>query len=69
MVKLLGFNRVYCYISSETELGDELKDLLLNASSANIPVELVIRQGDFRHRLRGNALVRMLLPQCLLRVP
>lgn len=63
MVKLLGFNRIYCYISSETELGDELKDLLLNASSANIPVELVIRQGDFRHRLRGNALVRMLLPQ------
>lgn len=63
MVKLLGFNRIYCYISSETELGDELKDLLLNASSANIPVELVIRQGDFKRRLRGNALVRLLLPQ------
>lgn len=62
LVKTLGFNRIYCYISSEKELSDDLTDLLVKASEAKIPVELFIRQGDFKRRLRGNALVRVLLP-------
>lgn len=63
LVKKFGFNRIYCYISSEAELSDALTDLLVTASEAKIPVELLVRQGDFKRRLRGNALVRFLLPQ------
>ena len=63
IVRQLGFNRLYCYISSEKELDDELRGLLTAASKDGIPVELMIRQGDFKHRFRGNALVRSFLPQ------
>ena len=63
ILRQLGFNRLYCYISSETELDDELRGLLGSASKEGIPVELMVRQGDFRHRFRGNALVRSFLPQ------
>lgn len=63
LVKKLGFNRIYCHISSELELAEPLEKLLAAASEAGIPVELTVRQGDFKHRFRGNALVRSLLPQ------
>lgn len=63
LVKSLGFNRIYCYVSSETELSEDLTDLVVKASAAGIPVEILIRQGDFKRRLRGNALIRFLLPQ------
>ena len=62
-VRLLGFNRIFCRISSEAELGEELRALIIAAAGEKIPVELVFRQGDFKHRFRGNALVRFLLPQ------
>ena len=62
-VKQLGFNRISCYISSETELNDALEELVISASQAKIPVYLMLRQGDFKHRFRGNALVRKFLPQ------
>ena len=63
LVKKLGFNRIYCYISSETELSEELERLVVSAASAGIPVELAVRQGDFKKRYRGNVLVRFFLPQ------
>lgn len=63
VAKELGFERIYCHISSESELSDDLKELLLAASEAKMPVELTLRQGDFRHRFRGNAIVRSVLPQ------
>lgn len=63
LVTELGFNRLYCSISSETELSNELKELIITAKQAGIPVILSVRQGDFRHRARGNALLRFLLPQ------
>ena len=63
LVKELGFNRIYCGISSESELSEKLEQLLNAAGSAKIPVELMIRQGDFKRRFRGNALVRCFLPQ------
>ena len=63
LVKELGFNRIFCHITSETELSDDLKELLAAASKAGLPVELTLRQGDFKHRFRGNALVRTFLPQ------
>lgn len=62
-VKQLGFNRIYCYVSSETELGPVLEEVAVSASQAGIPVYLQLRQGDFKHRFRGNALVRSFLPQ------
>ena len=63
LVKKLGFNRIYCGISSESELSGDLERLVTAASAAGIPVELYLRQGDFKYRFRGNALVRSLLPQ------
>ena len=63
LVKELGFNRIFCHITSETELSEDLKELLSAAADAGLPVELTLRQGDFRQRFRGNALVRTLLPQ------
>ena len=63
LIKKLGFNRIYCYISSETELSEDLERLVVSAASAGIPVELAVRQGDFKKRYRGNALVRFFLPQ------
>lgn len=63
LVKEMGFNRIFCYISSETELSDALEQLVTAAAKARIPVELLIRQGDFKYRFRGNALVRVFLPQ------
>ena len=62
-VKQLGFNRIICYISSETELDSALEELVISASQAGIPFYLMLRQGDFKHRFRGNALVRKFLPQ------
>ena len=63
LVREMGFNRIYCYISSETELSGTLEQLVTAAAKARIPVELMIRQGDFKYRFRGNALVRGILPQ------
>ena len=63
LVREMGFNRIYCYISSETELSDTLEQLIAAAAKVRIPVELMIRQGDFKYRFRGNALVRTFLPQ------
>ena len=63
LVKELGFNRIYCRITSETELSEDLKELLEAAANAKLPVELMLCQGDFKHRFRGNALVRSFLPQ------
>ena len=63
LVKQLGFNRIYCAISSEAELSDELVSLVTAAADSGIPVELTVRQGDFKHRFRGNAFIRSILPQ------
>ena len=62
-VKKMGFNRICCRISSESELSETLQKLLVSAAAEKLPVELVLRQGDFKQRFRGNALVRALLPQ------
>lgn len=63
LAKDLGFNRIYCSISSESELSADLEELIITAKQAGMPVFLAVRQGDFRHRARGNAFLRSLLPQ------
>ena len=63
MIKNLGFNRVYCYITSEQELNGDLEEFILAVSNAKIPVELVLSQQDFYRTYRGNRLIRWALIQ------
>ena len=53
-----GFNRIYCYLSSEKQLDDFLRDLVVAASRRNLPVEIVLNQRDFYRRATGNKLDR-----------
>lgn len=57
-VKVLGFNRIYCQLTSEMELDSRLVDFLTAANAAGLPVELVFNQQDFYRRYRGNRLIR-----------
>lgn len=61
-ITALGFNRIYCYISSEDQLDDFFRDLVVAASRRNIPVEAVLNQRDFYRRATGNKLVRLFRP-------
>ncbi|MBE6364263.1 MAG: hypothetical protein E7053_00765 [Lentisphaerae bacterium] len=63
VVEALGFNRIYCQLTSEQELDDTLTAFLTAASQRNIPVEIVLSQQDFYHRYRGNRLIRNLFIQ------
>ena len=58
----LGFNRIYCYLSSEKQLDDFLRDLVVEASKRGLPVEAVLNQCDFYRRATGNKLVRLFRP-------
>lgn len=58
MIKNLGFNRIYCYITSEQELTGELEEFIAAANNAGLPVELVLSQQDFYRAYRGNRLIR-----------
>lgn len=58
MIKNLGFNRIYCHLTSERELNDELESFIIDADSAGLPVEIVLSQQDFYRLYRGNRLIR-----------
>lgn len=62
-IKALGFNRIYCYITSETELDEHLSEFLTLASQAGYPVEIVIMQRDYYRKYRTNQLIRPLIKQ------
>jgi len=59
----LGFNRIYAFITSETELDEELKRFLAAAAARSLPVEIVLFQQDFFNRSRGNKVLRRILPR------
>ena len=61
-IEALGFNRIYCHLSSEKQLDEFLRDLIVAASGRNIPVEIVLNQRDFYRRATGNKLVRLFRP-------
>ncbi len=61
-VKELGFNRLYCGISSEAELDGRLEELIVEAARSGIGTELLIRQGYFFKRHLGNEIVRIFRP-------
>ena len=63
MIKNLGFNRIYCCLTSEQELDSELAEFISAASANGIPVELVLSQQDFYRAYRGNRLIRGLFIQ------
>ena len=62
-IKALGFNRVYCYITSETELDEHLTEFLTLASKSALPVEIVVMQKDYYRKYRTNQLIRPLIKQ------
>ncbi|MBE6388905.1 MAG: hypothetical protein E7043_01880 [Lentisphaerae bacterium] len=64
-VSRLGFNRIYCHLTSEQQLDDRLTGFLTAAGKYDIPVEIVFSQADFYRRYRGNRLIR----NCLIQYP
>ena len=62
MVKEFGYNRVYCRITSETELNDYFLALLVAAENANIKTEIVMDLFSFYSRKGSNTIWSFLLP-------
>lgn len=62
-IVLLGFNRVYCCITTEKALNDSMIELLRRLGEKNIPVEIVIFQRDYYRVFHTNQLLRPLIPQ------
>ena len=64
-MEALGFNRVYCYISSEKQLDDAFRDFIDRAAKRKIAVEAVLNQRDFYCRATGNKIIRFFRPSYL----
>ena len=64
-MEALGFNRVYCYISSEKQLDDTFRDFIARATKRRIAVEAVLDQRDFYSRSTGNKIIRFFRPSYL----
>lgn len=62
-VENLGFNRIYCHLTSEQELDERLMQFLAAAGKRNIPVEALLSQQDFYRKYRANRLIRNLFVQ------
>ena len=61
-MEALGFNRVYCYISSEKQLDETFRDFIARAAKRQIAVEAVLNQRDFYCRATGNKVIRFFRP-------
>ena len=61
-MEALGFNRVYCYISSEKQLDGDFRDFIARAAKRKIAVEAVLNQRDFYCRATGNKIIRFIRP-------
>ena len=59
----LGFNRVYCTITTEKAHNENFAALLRELGNAGLPVEVVLRQQDFYRRNQTNQLIRNLVWQ------
>ena len=64
-VATLGFNRIYCYVSSESQLDDFFQEFIIKAVNRGLPVEVVLNQRDFYFRSTGNKIVRLFRPNYL----
>ena len=61
-IEQLGFNRVYCCITTERALNDQLTGLIKLLGEKNIPVEIVLFQRDYYRVFHTNQLLRPLVP-------
>lgn len=64
-IKAMGFNRIYCYVSSEVQLDGTFRDFIAAANKRNLPVEAVLNQRDFYFRSTGNRIIRFFRPNYL----
>lgn len=62
-IRTLGFNRAYCYISSETALDEHLTGVLMELGKRSIPAEIVVFQRDYYRKNHANRLLRPFLCQ------
>ena len=62
-IRALGFNRVYCTITTEKALNENFIALLREFGNVGLPVEVVLRQQDFYRRNQTNQLLRDLVWQ------
>lgn len=60
-----GFNRIYCYVSSEKQLDDFFREFIGMAVRRGLPVEVMLNQRDFYFRSTGNNIVRLFRPKYL----
>ena len=60
-----GFNRIYCYVSSEKQLDEFFREFVRAASRRGLPVEIMLNQRDFYFRSTGNKIVRLFRPAYL----
>lgn len=60
-----GFNRIFCYVSSETQLDDFFREFVGKAVRRGLPVEVMLNQRDFYFRSTGNKIVRWFRPNYL----
>ena len=64
-IAALGFNRIYCYVSSESQLDEFFQDFIAKSVDRGLPVEVVLNQRDFYFRSTGNKIVRLFRPNYL----
>ncbi len=62
MIRELGFNRLYCRITSETELNDFFRQLLIAAEGNQLHCEIVMDIFSFYPRHEGNRIISVLRP-------
>ena len=62
-IQQLGFNRAYCYITTETALDEHLTALLREFGKRSIPAEIVVFQRDYYRKIHANQMIRPLIIQ------
>ena len=61
-IQEFGFNRIYCFITSETQMDEDLENFLETAGKRKIPVEIAMDVFHFYPRKAGNMFLRHLRP-------
>ena len=57
-INQLGFNRAYCYITTETALDEHLENVIAELGKRSIPAEIVVFQRDYYRKIHANNLLR-----------
>ena len=62
-INQLGFNRAYCYITTETALDEHLENVIAELGKRSIPAEIVVFQRDYYRKIHVNNLLRPFVAQ------